>query len=81
MILPPIESDPVGEVKQPDQQFPESDKDDPDDAGGGEHLADHQRPRCAVDSASDFQEGHQGDLRSNPDQQQQERVDHQIDVN
>jgi hypothetical protein len=67
-------------VQQPGQEFAQPDEDQGHHPRGGEHLADHDGLGVAVDAGRDLQKRHQRELRPDADQQQQERVDHQVDV-
>ncbi len=67
-------------MKQPGEELAEPDEDQGNDGGGGQHLADDQGLGCTVEGDGDLHKGHEGDLRTDPDQQQQEGIDHQVDV-
>ncbi len=80
MMPPAIDSDPVEKWSSLANNFAEADQEHRDHAGGGEHLAHHQPLGRHVNRGGDLQERHERDLRPDADEQQQEGVDHQVDI-
>jgi hypothetical protein len=67
-------------MQQPGQQASEDQQEHRDNGGGGQHLAQDPALDCLRHGRGCLQERHQRDLRTDPDQQQQERIDDECSV-
>jgi hypothetical protein len=78
---PAMESAPGEKVQEPREQLTERNQDDCDHTGSREHFAGHSTLCRVVHARRHLHERHERDLRSDPNEQQQERVDYERDIN